>query len=290
MTLGPEWFVVEQRGFDTSGRPLRNTRYMWAIWDALREHPVIKPFAWKLVMVQSGFMVQGAAASDGFHALGGCCDIRTWNLLTSEIDKVVWVGRSAFALGAYRRDTSWAHGGMAEHAHWSQGGDRPQSSGSAISWASYLDGRAGLVSVSRDYERRPSPLVLTPPSSIFQEELTMDTDVRNAFDHLNDRLTTIKADLRADIDQVANAETARAIAERRRDRDAAAKAKAVATRMIGKLGGMQDQLGAIQRALAAGDTDKANTLLAAASTFVETGLAGDPDVDGVDSPAVRSDR
>lgn len=286
MSLGPEWFVVEQRGFDSSGRALRNTKYMWAIWDALREHPAIKPFAWKLTMVQSGFMGWGgASASDGFHRLGGCCDVRTWNLTTSEINSLVWVGRSVFALGIYRRDTSWLHGGMAPHAHWSQGGDRPQSEGSQISWNSYVGGRAGLVSVSTDYERRPSPLVLVPPAWVFEEELTMDAEVRKAFANVHEHITNARKATEEEIDLLSDAESKRAIADRRRDREAAEKAKTVATRMINKLGSVQDAVGEIDSALAQGDVKIARTRLALLASSTSVFLKADDDVDGVDNPA-----
>lgn len=290
MSLGPEWFVVEQRGFDSSGRPLRNTKYMWAMWDALRERPRVKPFAWKLVMVQGAFMSWaggGASASDGFHNLAGCNDIRTWNLTDTEISILIWESRQ-IALGAWRRDTSWRHGGMAEHCHWGQGGDRPLSPGAAISWSSYVNVGDGLAGSGGDYERRPSPMILTPPAYIFQEELTMDAEVRQAFLNVHDHITRIRVGLEGDIDTLANAESARAIADRRRDRAAAEKAKTVAARVIAKLGNVQDAVAEVDSKLASGDIAGARERLALLAKTTNSDLKDDPDVDGVDNPAERN--
>lgn len=285
MSLGPEWFVVEQRGFDSSGRPLRNTRYMWALWDALRERPRVKPFAWKLVMVQGAFMSWaggGASASDGFHNLAGCCDIRTWNLTDAEISILVWEARQ-IALGAWRRDTSWRHGGMAEHVHWGQGGDRPLSSGAAISWSSYVHGGDGLSGSGGDYERRPSPLIVTPPSYIFVEGFTLDDAAKRRFDALDKKLANIDTDLT----QFRKAEWERDRNARLEAEAAADKAKAVAARIIGKLGGVQDAVAEIEALLIAGDTEGARARLTLLAKTANADLKNDPDVDGVDNPADR---
>jgi hypothetical protein len=259
MSLGSEWFVVEQRGYDSSGRPLRNTRYMWALWDALKERPRVKPFAWKLVIVQGAFMSWvggGASASDGFHNLAGCNDIRTWNLTDAEISILIWEARQ-LALGAWRRDTYWRHGGMAEHCHWGQGGDRPQSYGSAISWSSYVNGGDGLAGSGGDYERRPSPLITTPPAYVFSEGFTVDDAAKNRFDRIDEKITA----LRTDLNEFRDASWRRDKAAREEAEAAAEKAKLVASRIISKLGNVQDAVGEIDSLLSGGNIEEARTRL-----------------------------
>lgn len=289
MSLGAEWFVVEQRGYDSSGRPLRNTRYMWAIWDAIREHPAIKPFAWKLVLVQGAFMSWnggGASASDGFHDLAGCNDMRTWNLTTTEINIFNWVARSVMALGGWRRDTSWRHGGMAEHYHWAQGGDRPLSYGATISWSSYVNGGDGLAGSGGDYERRPSPLILRPPAWVFEEGFRLDDAAKKRFDAIDKRLNNIDADLA----QFRKGEWERDRNARIKAEEAAAKAKAVASRIIGKLGSVQDAAAEITSLIRAGDTEAAVARVQLMAQAANADLKADPDVDGPDNPADRDDQ
>ncbi len=103
MSLGPQWFTVIQRGFDSSGRPLRATRLMWAVWDAAVDDPRCASFRHLLVPVQGAFMGSGgASASDGFHSLAACMDWRTWNLTSTQSAVFNYVLREHGA-GSWRR-------------------------------------------------------------------------------------------------------------------------------------------------------------------------------------------
>lgn len=137
---------------------------MWSVYQAVLASPEVEPFAVKVVITQGAFMVRaggGADASAGYHDAGGCIDFRTWNLTTAQLDTFVrtWRNRGG---AAWRRDEALLHGGMAEHCHITLGSDSPLSNGAKDSWQQYRDRSNGLTGAShgRDYERRPSPLVL----------------------------------------------------------------------------------------------------------------------------------
>ena len=150
--------TVSQRGTDTSGRPIFASDYMWNWWLGIVDQLGFRP-----TIVQGAYMSRaggGASASAGYHDLGGCFDLRTWDLTGGQIDAVVNTLRANGA-AAWRRDRQ--HGGMDPHIHFVLGTDTPLNSGAASQWRDYLDGRDGLASRGRDYERRPSPLVTTPP-------------------------------------------------------------------------------------------------------------------------------
>jgi len=161
-------FTVVHYGIDSSGRPILGTAYMVAVWEAILADRRVKPFADRLVIVQGAFMSRvpggGASDSEGYHDLGGCWDIRTWNLTTAELDTFIWVARQ-HGWAFWRRDEK--HGDMDPHAHGVLGTDSPLAAGAARQWQQYLNDQDGLASGGRDYEGRPSPLVLNPPEEIF---------------------------------------------------------------------------------------------------------------------------
>lgn len=251
-------FTVTRVGSDTSGRALFMTRYAWRVWRAALAQPEIAPFAENVVIVQGAFMTRaggGASASAGYHDLAGCWDIRTWNLTTKQIDILIRALRKA-GIAAWRRDLSSLHGGMDPHIHVTFGDDRPLTSGAADSWSGYLRNQNGLANDRPDYEWRPSPLVTTPPASLFKEDY-MATDAGKA------QLTRIEKAVTAvqkDLDRLQTAESRRYKAD-------AAKNSARYKALVSKLGGLADQL--------AGE-DRAKVLAL---------LSDEEDVTGEDNPA-----
>jgi len=190
-------FTVVHYGIDSSGRPILGTAYMVAVWEAILADRRVKPFADRLVIVQGAFMSRvpggGASASGGYHDLGGCWDIRTWNLTAEELAAFIWVAR-LHGWAFWRRDKE--HGGMDEHAHGVLGADSPLASGAAQQWRDYLMDLDGLASRGRDYERRPSPLVLNPPEEIF---MLNDADKKWIADTVAAAVKVAVADNRLDV-------------------------------------------------------------------------------------------
>jgi hypothetical protein len=161
-------FTVVHYGIDTSDRPILGTAYMVAVWEAILADKRVAPFAAKIVIVQGAFMSRvpggGASASAGYHDLAGCWDIRTSNLTAAELDAFVYTAR-CYGWPFWRRDAE--HGAMDPHAHGVLGTDSPLAPGAASQWDDYKAGFDGLADDGPDYERRPSPLVLTPPEETF---------------------------------------------------------------------------------------------------------------------------
>lgn len=285
MSLGPEWFVVQQRGYDSSGRRLLATRFMWAVFDAIRDDPNVKPFAHLITPVQGAFMLQaggGASASDGFHNYAGCMDIRSWNLTQTQMTIFINTGRR-IAFGLYRRDTSWAHGGMSPHIHGTLGGDRPYGSGASVSWSSYVNGGDGLSGPGGDYEWRPSPLVTYPPAWVFEEDWMTTQDaatIKAQNKHTQDMVKTLTGEFR----KFRGAEYERDMKEFDQLQEIADKQRAIATRVIEKVGGLKDLLVEISQEM---DTDpvSAKAKLALLDENVHSILAEDPDIDGAENPA-----
>lgn len=260
-------YTVIRVGTDSSGRTIWMTQWMRQVYAACRAHPLILPFAWKITVVQGAFMLRdggGAGDSAGVHNAAGCIDIRTWNLTTTEINLWVRVTRM-LAFPFWRRDWSWAHGGMSPHAHGVLGTDAPMSSGSLTSWRSYVGGGDGLAGPGRDYEWRPSPLVLvTPIQSVAKGWLMADQAdrIEKKIDNLSRDLDTFRTN------------------EARRDRDAAQKARESKERLVDVMGGITDMLGALinQDMVSKDDLKKVQKRLLQA-------LADDPTIDGKDNPA-----
>lgn len=162
-------FTVHQYGTDTSGRALFMTVYMHDWFES-----VVAELGFRPTVVQGAFMTRnggGAAASAGYHDQGGCLDVRTWDLTSSQVDALVRTCRKRGG-AAWRRDKTPLHGGMDPHCHITLGSDRPLSDGAAESWRSYLAGDNGLSNNAPDYEWRPNPLVTTPP----EEDMPLNQD------------------------------------------------------------------------------------------------------------------
>lgn len=152
-------FTVIRLGEDSSGRDLFMTRYMKAWWDDVCVRLGFTP-----TVVQGAFMSRvaggGAKASDGYHDLGGCLDVRVWDLKPEQQHQLVREVRRSGA-GAWLRDKK--HGGFDPHVHLVLGSDSPLHAKAAAQWQAYQDGLDGLAGRGEDYHWRPSPLVLVPP-------------------------------------------------------------------------------------------------------------------------------
>jgi len=265
--------TVIRVGTDTSGRGLYMTKWMFLIYTAAKRHPLIQPFAHKIVVVQGAFMIRnggGASASEGFHNYAGCIDIRTWNLTTTELNLWIRVTRM-LGFAFWRRDWSWQHGGMSPHAHGTLGSDAPLGSGAAVSWRSYLTGGDGLSGPGRDYEWRPSPLVTWPPTNLLEEDYLM-TD---AAERKLDRTIDIVLDIRKDLNAFRTAEY-------QRDKEAAKKAKESKAKLVSAIGGVIDALSQVENQVQ--DTAGRQQLNQVKAQLLDA-LKNDPDVDGADNPA-----
>ncbi len=156
--------TVRPRCVDTSGRAVLATDYMWEWWLAFCDD-----LGWTPTIVQGAYMSQvpggGAADSAGYHDLGGCFDLRTWDLTPVQSATLVRALRR-WGAAAWRRDHD--HGGFDPHLHFVLGTDLPLAPGAAAQWRDYIDGGDGIG--GRDYEHRPNPLVLTPPEETVKPE------------------------------------------------------------------------------------------------------------------------
>lgn len=264
---------VVQYGQDSSGRPLFMTRWMIRVWEAILRHPEVEQFAWKLTIVQGAFMTRaggGAVASAGYHDLGGCLDVRTWNLTKSELDIFIRVARM-FGFAFWRRDESYLHGSMDPHAHGTLGSDDPKSSGAQNSWESYLGNGDGLAGGRPDYEWRPKPLVTFPPDSLLQEDPLMTDAAQKKLDQILD----LVRDTNEDLGKFANAEW-------KRDKDARIKAQQSKKELVSKLGGVIDALTEIGNKV---DDDATKSQVRQVKNQLLEALRSDPDVDGAEDPA-----
>lgn len=148
-------FTVIRYGTDSSGRPIRMTRYMRDWW----EHVCVR-LGFEPTIVQGAFMAgQGADASAGYHDQAGCLDLRVWDRTDAEVRQTIRILRE-YGAAAWVRDHRH---GMDPHIHFVLGTDSPLHPGAAGQWRDYIDGRDGLAGRRPDYEPRPNPLVTTPP-------------------------------------------------------------------------------------------------------------------------------
>lgn len=265
-------FRVARRGTDTSGRGIWMSAFMWLVWNRMLADPRLAAFRSRIVLVQGPFMRYnggGAEASAGYHDLGGCIDIRTWNLTLAE-QAIFWKVAAEYGFWFWKRDA--AHGGMDEHGHCIAGWDHPLASGAAYQWAQAKARRDGLAGNGPDYMRREGPLVLFPPAHLLKEDPMSNPDVtklvRETHEASEQTLALLKRFVPAEI---------------QRDRNAARKAREVAKRQISTLGGVVD---ALTEVATEDDIDVLKRRLASLRGTVLEALAEDPDVDGADDPAL----
>lgn len=146
--------TVIQRGYDTSGRPIRASVEMWRVWDAACAVLGFTP-----TIVQGGWVGDdGAAASAATHA-GDALDVRLWDRTAGQREAMIHVYRS-HACAYWER---YEYQGFDLHAHLAPGPWAHPAPQAADQWRDYLTGRNGLASHGPDYHWRPNPLVLTPP-------------------------------------------------------------------------------------------------------------------------------
>lgn len=249
------------------------TRWMLLVFEAIKRHPLVAPFAWKIVIVQGAFMLRdggGAQDSSGVHNAAGCLDIRTWNLTTAEI--TAWVHASRLlGFPFWRRDWTWAHGGMSPHAHGTLLSDMPLSSGAATSRSSYINSGDGLAGVRGDYEWRPIPIVLFPPNELLMEDYLMTAAAEQKLDQVLKGV----AQLGKDLDTFRTNQS-------KRDRDLLAEVRASKERVVGVVGKTIDQLGLITSQVSDDATKRDLNKLQQA---LMQALADDPNVTGLDNPA-----
>ena len=123
-------------GTDSSGRAVLMSPLMSKWWSEYVKACQAKGFT--PVVTQGAFMAQaggGAAASAGYHDLGGCLDLRVWDRTTAERQFMVRHARRMGA-GAWIRDQR--HGGMDPHLHLVLGADDAIGAGET-------HGEAGVV-------------------------------------------------------------------------------------------------------------------------------------------------
>lgn len=262
-------FTVRRRGTDSSGRGIYATDFLWAVWQAILARPRVRPFAWKITVVQGGFMYLnggGASASEGFHNQGGCWDVRTWNLTVTERNILFWEAALVGAMYFWYRDYPWYRGGMAPHGHAIAGWDRPLDSGAAGQWRSVLAGGNGLAVGGSDYERRPSPKPTYPSRDLWEDPMADYAELLNRLDDKVDRVLT-------KMENVRKAEAGRD--ERLRQQFA---------RMAKTMGGAVDMLNEIDQTV---DATARTALVKRMRDQIIDALTAAEDVDGADKPARR---
>lgn len=171
-------FQVIQRGFDSSGRPLRNTAIKWQVFDKIND-----AMDGKLVIIQGAFMGSGGAdASAGTHELAGCNDVRRWNLTAAEAARTINI---ADDLG----DIWWertAAQGFDPHFHNLLPNDKPLHPDAAWQVTLFRQGKNGLASGAPDMPGRKRPF----PVYHFQEDDMFEAQDRKKLDTILDRLNT----------------------------------------------------------------------------------------------------
>lgn len=164
---------MQQRGTDSSSRPIRSSAECWRIWDQ-----VVDQLGFTPTIVQGGHVGDaGAAASAGTHA-GDAFDLRLWDRTQAERDQMI----RAFRSHGFAYWERYESQNFDLHAHmipgpWARAGD-----GAAYQWQDYLAGRDGLAYHGPDYHWRPNPLVLTPP---VLKGFTVDKEAAARFDRID---------------------------------------------------------------------------------------------------------
>lgn len=167
---------VIQRGYDSSGRPLKNTRRKWQAFDRINSE-----MGGKLVIVQGAFMGDNnAEASAGTHDLAGCNDVRRWNLTSAEARRVIQVANS---VGDIWWERTYAQG-FDPHFHNLLPNDHPLHPHAANQVVYFHRGENGLASHGNDTHHRPHPF----PVFQYQEDDMFENDDRKELNHKLDRI------------------------------------------------------------------------------------------------------
>lgn len=157
-------FQVVQRGYDTSGRSLKNTILKWSVFDKINSR-----MGGVLVVVQGAFMGSaGADASAGTHELAGCNDVRRWNLTTALAGRVIEIANEVGEIWWERTSAQ----GFDPHFHNLLANDRPLHPDAAAQVVYFNRGENGLASHGRDTHARPSrplPLFTLQEDDMFED-------------------------------------------------------------------------------------------------------------------------
>lgn len=174
-------FEVIQRGLDSSGRPLKNTRLKWAAYDLINGR-----MAGKLVIIQGAFMGSGGAdASAGTHELAGCNDVRRWNLTSVEAARTIDIANE---VGEIWWERTYAQG-FDPHFHNLLPNDGPLHPDALAQVAGFNRGENGLASRGADTHQRPSrPL----PLFTFQEDDMFEEADRKKLNHLSEQVENLR--------------------------------------------------------------------------------------------------
>lgn len=126
-------------GTDSSGRPIIFDERM-----AYKVRLLQKKFP-KLVVIQGSY--SDADASAGIHKGGGTVDLRTWNLTSTEVKRVVRYARATLGLVAWYRTKRQ---GFDPHIHAVDAGNPTLAQGAKNQVASFRRGRNGLANNGPD--------------------------------------------------------------------------------------------------------------------------------------------
>ena len=253
-------YEVTQRGYDSSGRPLRNTAIKWQIFDRINEE-----MGGKLVIVQGAFMGSGgAAASAGTHNLAGCNDVRRWNLASAEASKVINLG-NRFGEIWWERTVKQ---GFSPHFHNLLPNDYPLHPDARAQVEAFRRGENGLANRGPDTHARPTPF----PVYLFEEDDMFEDSDRKKLDLILARL-----------DKGFSSERERDKNERERD-------KKRYQSLVQLMGGQVDQLDVAINMLREDDSPSAKEVkrfLRKQRLLLLEQLSNDPDAD--DTPDKPSD-
>lgn len=235
-----------QRGLDSSGRPLINTRQGWQFFDRLHDFS-----GGVLVMVQGGWSFADASADT--HGLAMCQDYRIWNLTIALRNKIVHKGRDWMGTMWVRLEQD----GFDPHLHNNIMGDRPATDAAMRQITSYKAGRNGLA--NNDLDRNPYR-----PDHIgvyhYIEEVDMTPDQAKQLTHIENMVQ-------------------RSLAGDARDRD---RERERFQRMVKAMGGQADQLTVLINRTK-DDVTKAELKKMKQSILLQ--LKDDPDVTQEDNPS-----
>jgi hypothetical protein len=179
--------IVTRIGTDTSGRGIFMSGWMKRCWDAAIADPRLDRIRSRIIVVQGPWMIRnggGADASEGYHDRGGCVDCRSREFSPAEIALFVLV-MSEYGFQFWRRDA--AHGGMDPHLHGVFGSDYDLAPGAAeqvreLRETPRGDGLAG--SAGRDYEHRVTPIRVSPPAELLEEDYMATNEAAQKLDQI----------------------------------------------------------------------------------------------------------
>lgn len=171
-------YTVTQRGYDSSGRPIKNTAIKWQVFDKINDR-----MYGQVYIIQGAFMGYSAAdASGSTHALAGCNDIRRWNLTSSQAVRAIDIADS---LGDIWWERTWSQG-FDPHFHTLLPNDNPLHPDASWQLSLFRQGKNGLSSGTSDMTGRQRPF----PVYKFQEDDMFESEDRKKLNTILDRINT----------------------------------------------------------------------------------------------------